>query len=44
MRGKRLVISIVLAAIVVIGLIYALPGRNNPPDQQASPHAINQPG
>lgn len=42
MNGNKLLVAIALAAIVVLGLIYVVPDRNQSPDQQASPHAINQ--
>lgn len=44
MTGNRMLLAMALAAIVILALIYLMPGRSGPLDQQASPHAINQPG
>jgi hypothetical protein len=44
MNRQKLLLALVLAVIVVAGLLYLMPGHDVPPGQQASPHAINQPG
>ena len=44
MARRQLLTAALVAAIVVLALIYLIPGRDDQPDQQAPPHAIDQSG
>ena len=44
MSGNKILIAVLVIVIVVAGLFYGMSGDDNPPGQQPSPHAINQPG
>ena len=43
MNGNKILIAVLVAVVVVAGLFFAMSGEDNPPGQQPSPHAINQP-
>ena len=44
MSGNKILLAAVILLIVVGGLFYVMSSGNDTPDQQPSPHAIDQPG
>jgi preprotein translocase subunit SecY len=42
MRNNRIIVGVAVVVVIVVGTVFFMSGDRNPPEQQASPHALDQ--
>ncbi|WP_281029188.1 hypothetical protein [Rhizobium deserti] len=42
MRDNRILMGLAVLVVIVVGVMYLMSGDGNPPEQQSSPHALDQ--